>query len=221
MLGAAPIVAGTIPLAVGAGLASQARNNGTVAVAFFGDGALGEGVLYESMNLAALRRLPVIFVCENNLYSTHLPISECRVNEGIVDVAAPFGMRGIQADGNDVLQVLDIAREAVDACRRGEGPFFLEFNTYRLRGHVGPDDNIQGTRTDIRPAGEIEAWRARDPIPRLEQHLASTEGVRPEALDAIKARVRREVDDAFTYAAVQPRPPITEVTTDVFRAARA
>ena len=221
MFGAAPIVAGTISLAVGAGLASQARNDGTVAVAFFGDGAAGEGVLYESMNLAALRRLPVIFVCENNLYSTHLPISECRVNEGIVDVAAPFGMRGIQADGNDILQVLDIAREVVDACRRGEGPFFLEFNTYRLRGHVGPDDNIQGIRTDIRPVGEIEAWCARDPIPRLEQYLASTEGVRPDALDAIKERVRREIDDAFRYAAVQPRPPITEVARDVFRDARA
>ena len=221
MLGAAPIVAGTISLAVGAGLASQARNDGTVAVAFFGDGALGEGVLYESMNLAGLRRLPVIFVCENNLYSTHLPIGECRVNEGIVDVAAPFGMRGVHGDGNDVLQVLDITREAVDACRCGEGPFFLEFNTYRLRGHVGPDDNIQGTLTDIRSAGEIEAWRARDPIPRLEQHLSSTEGVEPEALDLIKARVRLEIDDAFAYAAVQPRPPITEVTRDVFRDARA
>ena len=221
MLGAAPIVGGTISLAVGAGLASQARNDGTVVVAFFGDGAVGEGVLYESMNFAALRRLPVIFVCENNLYSTHLPISQCRVNESIVDVAAPFGMRGIQADGNDVLQVLHVARETVDACRRGEGPIFVESNTYRLRGHVGPDDNIQGTRTDIRPAGEIETWRARDPIARLEQHLAFTEGVRPDALDAIKERVRREVDDAFRYAAAQPRPPISEVTTDVFRAARA
>jgi acetoin:2,6-dichlorophenolindophenol oxidoreductase subunit alpha len=221
MLGAAPIVAGTISLAVGAGLASQARNDGTVAVAFFGDGAAGEGVLYESMNLAALRRLPVIFVCENNLYSTHLPINECRVNAAIVEAAAPFGMRGIQADGNDVLRVLDLARQAVEACRRGDGPFFLEFNTYRLRGHVGPNDNIQGSRTDIRPAREIEEWRARDPIPRLELHLASTHGVTVGALDAIKTRLRGEVEDAFSYAAGLPRPAICEVTTDVFRDARA
>jgi TPP-dependent pyruvate/acetoin dehydrogenase alpha subunit len=150
-----------------------------------------------------------------------LPIGECRVHRGIADVAAPFGMRGIQGDGNDVLQVLDVARDAVDSCRRGEGPRFVEFNTYRLRGHVGPDDNIQGTRTDIRPAAEIEAWRARDPIPRLEQHLALSEGATPDTFDAIKARVRREVSDVFAYAAAQPRPSMTEVTTDVFRAARA
>lgn len=221
MLGAAPIVAGTISLAVGAGLASQARGDGTVAVAFFGDGAVGEGVLFESMNFAALRRLPVLFVCENNLYSTHLPITECRVSEDIVDIAAPFGMKGVQADGNDVLKVLETAREAVEACRKGDGPYFLEFKTYRLRGHVGPDDNIQGTRTDIRPPSEIELWRSRDPIPRLEEHLVSTEGIESRVLEAIQDRARQEIDDAFAYAAVQPRPAVTEVMTDVFRVARA
>jgi len=221
MLGAAPIVAGTIALAVGAGLASQARNDGTVAVAFFGDGAVGEGVLYESMNFAALRRLPVIFVCENNRYSTHLPISECRVRGAIADIAEPFGMRGIEADGNDVIRVLEIARDAAEGCRQGHGPVFLELHTYRLRGHVGPDDNIQGTRTDIRPEAEIQEWRMKDPILRLEQHLLSQDGVSTEALEAIRQRVKHEVDDAFIYAIDQPRPPITEVTTDVFRVARA
>ena len=221
MLGAAPIVAGTISLAVGAGLASQARNDGTVAVAFFGDGAAGEGVLYESMNFAALRRLPVIFVCENNRYSTHLPISECRVRDAIADIAEPFGMRGIEADGNDVIRVQEIARDAAEECRQGRGPVFLELHTYRLRGHVGPDDNIQGTRTDIRPEAEIQEWRMKDPILRLEQHLSSQDGVSTEALEAIRQRVKHEIDDAFIYAIDQPRPSITEVTTDVFRVARA
>jgi acetoin:2,6-dichlorophenolindophenol oxidoreductase subunit alpha len=221
MLGAAPIVAGTIALAVGAGLASQARNDGTVAVTFFGDGAAGEGVLYEALNFAALRRLPVLFVCENNLYSTHLPIDECRVTRDIADVAAPFGMAGYQADGNDLVEVLDIARTAIAACRRGEGPVFLEFKTYRLRGHVGPDDNIQGSHTDIRPPSEVEAWRTRDPIPRLKNRLVAESPENASAIAVIEERVLREVEEAFTYAAAQPRPPINEVAKDVFRAARA
>jgi acetoin:2,6-dichlorophenolindophenol oxidoreductase subunit alpha len=175
MMGSAPIVAGTISLAVGAGLAAKMRKNRKMAVAFFGDGATGEGVLYESLNFAALKRLPVMFVCENNLYATHMPIGECRVDAPIVEMARPFGIWTRQVDGNDVIAVYGLAQEAVERCRAREGPVFLECLTYRMRGHVGPDDNIQGCHTDIRPAEEVEEWRERDPIGRLERVLVEGE----------------------------------------------
>ncbi len=164
MMGSAPIVAGTISLAVGAALASSIRKDNRVTVSFFGDGATGEGVLYESLNFAALKKLPIIFACENNLYATHMPIRECRVNQPISKIAEPLGIKTYCVDGNDVLQVYDAGLQAVETCRSGEGPVFMEFMTYRLRGHVGPDDNIQGFHTDIRPKDEIAMWQQKDPI---------------------------------------------------------
>jgi acetoin:2,6-dichlorophenolindophenol oxidoreductase subunit alpha len=171
MMGSVPIVAGTIPLALGAALASKIRGDGRVAVSFFGDGATGEGVLCESLNFAALQKLPIVFVCENNLYSTHLPIDEIRVSRKIYELGIPFGEQSHRVDGNDVLEVYQAARKAVDLCRKGKGPVFLECLTYRMRGHVGPDDNIQGAHTDIRPPAEIEKWRKKDPIKKLERHI--------------------------------------------------
>jgi len=161
LLGAAPIVAGTISLALGAALAAQIRKDKRVTVSFFGDGAAGEGVLYESLNFAALKKLPLIFVCENNFYSTHLPIRECRPNSKIADIARPFGVKTRRIFGNDVLLVHETAKEAVFLCRTGKGPVFIEALTYRFRGHVGADDNIQGSHTDIRPKEEICKWQKR------------------------------------------------------------
>lgn len=173
MLGSAPIVAGTISLAVGAALASSIRDDGRrVAVSFFGDGATGEGVLYESLNFAALKKLPIIFACENNMYATHMPIRECRVNQPISRIAEPFGIEIHAVDGNDVLKVHEASQKAVESCRRGNGPVFMEFMTYRFRGHVGPDDNIQGSHTDIRPKEEIAVWMENDPIKKFESYRA-------------------------------------------------
>lgn len=215
MLGAAPIVGGTISLAVGAAMASVARRDRRVAVAFFGDGAVGEGVLHEAMNFAAVRRLPVLFTCENNLYSTHLPISECRVKEDIAEIAAPCGVDGRAVDGNDVLAVLDMAAELVDGCRSGRGPGFLECKTYRLRGHVGPDDNIQGSHTDIRSTEEIEAWRARDPIVSYRRLLVS-QGVSVQLLDSIVGEAEREVAEALTLARASAFPSAEELERNVY-----
>lgn len=201
MLGAAPIVAGTISLALGAALASSIREDGGVAVAFFGDGAAGEGVLYESLSYAALKRLPLVLVCENNLYSTHLPLRECRVERPIAEVALPFGIAAKTLDGNDVLAVHEAATEAVDACREGRGPVFLECLTYRFRGHVGPDDNVQGSHTDIRPAEEVKRWLARDPLTLLEEKLAA-QGILDEA--AI-AQVRQTSADRVAGAHARAR----------------
>jgi pyruvate dehydrogenase E1 component alpha subunit len=217
VLGTAPIVAGTISLAVGAALAASIRRDRRVAVAFFGDGATGEGVLYESLNFAALRSLPVIFVCENNLYSTHLPIRECRPNKPIYKIAAPFGIAARRLDGNNVLDVFRAATWAVNRCRSGKGPVFLECLTYRQRGHVGPDDNIQGSYTDIRPLAEIERWRKKDPIVRFERLLLAKKAASRDGLAKIRAAIDREVTEANEFARRSPRPEPDEVTAHVFK----
>ena len=218
MMGSAPIVAGTISLAMGAALASRIRNDGRVAVSFFGDGASGEGVLCESLNFAALKRLPLLFVCENNLYSTHLPIAETRVSPEIYELAKPFGVESHRIDGNDVLQVYNCARQAVERCRDGQGPVFVECVTYRLRGHVGPDDNIQGTRTDIRPPEEIAAWRKKDPLIRFERYLRENNILSEEQLAEIGQSVAREVEEAHHYAVSSPYPNVEDLRNYVFAA---
>jgi len=200
MLGSAPIVAGTISLAVGAALAAKIRIDGRVAVSFFGDGATGEGVLCESLNFAALKKLPIIFVCENNLYSTHLPIDEIRVSRKIYELGIPFGELSHRIDGNDVLAVHCAAKKAVDLCRRGKGPVFLECLTYRMHGHVGPNDNIQGVQTDIRPPEEIEKWRRKDPIKKLERHILKNRVASRKELADIHAEAEKEVLDAHVFA---------------------
>ncbi len=214
MMGSAPIVAGTVSLALGAALASKIRGDGRVAVSFFGDGASGEGVLCESLNFAALERLPLLFVCENNLYSTHLPIDEIRVSRKIFELGIPFGVTSRRVDGNDALAVHEAARKAVSMCRKGKGPVFLECLTYRMRGHVGPDDNIQGTHTDIRPPAEVEKWRRKDPIRRIERHILRNRVASREELAEIRAEAEAEVREAHDFARRSPFPGegITEPT---------
>ncbi len=216
MLGSAPIVAGTISLAVGAALAALIRGDGRVAVSFFGEGAAGEGVLYESLNFAALKKLPIIFACENNLYATHMPIRECRVDQPIRKVAEAFGISNYEVEGNDVLQVYDACRNAVENCRGRGGPVFLEFMTYRYRGHVGPDDNIQGLHTDIRPKEELEQWLAKDPIKKLESYLMEHRLMDEQEIQSIKEEVGKEISDAVKYAKTSPRPKPEELTNYVF-----
>ncbi|MCX6760320.1 MAG: thiamine pyrophosphate-dependent dehydrogenase E1 component subunit alpha, partial [Candidatus Nealsonbacteria bacterium] len=204
--GSAPIVAGIIPLAVGSALANKIRKNNNIVVSFFGDGATGEGVLYESMNFAALRKLPVIFVCENNFYSTHLPVKEIRPDVQIYKIAEPFGIKTFQVDGNDVLKVYEIAKNAVDLCKKGEGPVFIEMLTYRLRGHVGPDDNILGDHIDIRPESEIENWKRKDPIPRFERYLWDKNISNEKEMADIKEGVKKEVEEAHKFAKESASP---------------
>ena len=217
MMGAAPIVAGTISLAMGAALAASIRQDGRVAVSFFGDGATGEGVLFESINFAALHCLPIIFVCENNLYSTHLPIHECRPDIDIARIGKCFGTPTFRVNGNQVLKVFDAAQKAVILCRQGRGPVFMECLTYRLRGHVGPDDNIQGTHTDIRPAEEIDRWRKKDPIPQFARFLLKQKIAERGELDRIQREAEEEVKDAHEYAKASPYPKPEEVNKYLFK----
>jgi TPP-dependent pyruvate/acetoin dehydrogenase alpha subunit len=217
MVGSAPIVGGTISLAVGAALASKIRKEKRVTVSFFGDGAAGEGVLYESLNFAALKKLPIIFACENNFYSTHMPIRECRPENNVFKIAKPFCIQSYRVDGNDILKVYDVSKKAVDQCRNSRGPIFIEFMTYRLRGHVGPDDNIQGTHTDIRPKEEIENWKKKDPIKRLERFLIKNGILKKEDLGRINHEVEAEVKEAHRYAKMSPYPNPNELTKYVFK----
>lgn len=217
VLGIVPIVAGTISIALGAALASKIRKDNRVTVSFFGDGATGEGVLYESLNFAALKKLPIIFACENNLYSTHLPIKEIRVKENISELASPFGITSLRIDGNNVLDVFEAGKRAVEQCRNGYGPFFIEFLTYRFRGHVGPDDNIQGSHTDIRPKEEVEKWLKNDPIKNLEEFIFKRNIALECEISEIYNDVKKEVEDATTFALISDYPEPSELLKYVYK----
>jgi acetoin:2,6-dichlorophenolindophenol oxidoreductase subunit alpha len=218
LLGSAPIVAGTMSLATGAALASKIRGDDRVTVSFFGDGATGEGVLAEALNFAALKKLSIIFACENNLYSTHMPIRQIRVSPEIVDLAKPFGISGFQVDGNNLFEVYKVASQAVQECRRGNGPVFIEFLTYRQRGHVGPDDNIQGAHTDIRPKEEIEVWMQKDPIRHLEQYLIKNDLTNRKDLELIRDAALEEVEGALAFARNSPYPKAEDLHHYVYAA---
>ncbi|MDL1957543.1 MAG: thiamine pyrophosphate-dependent dehydrogenase E1 component subunit alpha [Candidatus Desulfofervidus auxilii] len=216
-LGAAPIVAGTISLAVGAALASKIRGDKRVSVSFFGDGATGEGVFYESLNFAALKKLPIIFACENNFYSTHMPLRECRFKDNIYESGIPFGVPSYKIDGNNVLEVYEATKKAVEMCRIGEGPVLLEFVTYRLRGHVGPDDNIQGLHTDIRPKEEVEEWKKKDPLEIFKTFLLKKQVLTKDEIDKMKFEIESEVKEAHLFAQKSPYPNEKELCKYVFK----
>lgn len=198
--GSIPIVSGTVSLALGASMFFETTKKKNVVVTFFGDGAVGEGVVFESLNFASLRKLPILFVCENNLYSTHMPIKECRPTADIYKMAQPLGISSFQVDGNNVIKVYEIARKAVNVCRRSKGPVFIECLTYRTRGHVGPDDNIQGAHVDIRPSKEIKKWKARDPIEFLEKLLIKNQVFTKKQLLNIKKIEKKNIKKAHEYA---------------------
>jgi len=184
---AAGIVGGGLPVAVGTGLAAQLSGRGQVAVAFFGDGAVNIGAFHESLNIAAVWRLPVVFVCENNYYGEFTRVDRSTPFEDLVRRGAAYDMPSVAIDGNDVMLVKSAAADAVARARAGDGPTFLECRTYRHSGH---------SRTDpakYRPAAEVEAWLARDPLPMFERRLLER-GVRePQELEQIKAAALEEV----------------------------
>jgi acetoin:2,6-dichlorophenolindophenol oxidoreductase subunit alpha len=217
IIGVTPIVTGSVSLALGAALASKVRGNENVTVSFFGDGATGEGGLYESMNFAALKKLPLIFVCENNLYSTHLPVNQIRVGRKISDIALPFNINASTSDGNDVLNVYKLAKKAVDLCRSGKGPVFLEFVTFRLRGHVGPSDTIQGSHKDIRPKEQIAEWKKRDPIIGFKNFLIRKHHLTEEEISDIDKICIKEVEEAHLFAISSYYPDKSDLLKYVFK----
>lgn len=188
--GSSAIVAGTISIAVGSALAFKMMNMDRIAVTFFGDGASNEGALYESLNIAALYRLPVLFVCENNLYSTHMPISKILADTDISKKAIAFGVPATRIDGNDVLLVYETAKRLIKSIRRGDGPKFLECMTYRHRGHVGPNYDLE---KGLRSQAELDSWLARDPIKILQKSMLESGLWSEKDLREVRRNVLRKV----------------------------
>ncbi|MCL4747228.1 MAG: thiamine pyrophosphate-dependent dehydrogenase E1 component subunit alpha, partial [Burkholderiaceae bacterium] len=210
ILGANGIVGGGIPIAVGAAYACRVRESDQVVACFFGDGAANEGVCHESMNVAALWKLPVLFVCEHNQYAEMTPSS---VHAAIPDLAvraAGYGMPGFTVDGNDVLAVLAAVEIAVKLARRGGGPTFLEFKTYRVRGH------FEGDPQRYKPADEAAQWKELDPLKRFLEYLAAHHGCDQVRLDAVKNEVENAIEMAVAFAESAPQPDPEEVTTCVY-----
>lgn len=203
-VGAVPIVGSTIPIAVGTALASQMEGSDRVTAAFFGEGATEEGVFHESINFASLKKLPVVFICENNFFSVYSPLSVRQPpHREVFEQAKGHGVPGEQADGNDVRRVYKLMAKAVDRARRGEGPTFLEFKTYRWREHCGPNyDNDIGYRA----VEEFESWRALDPIERLSKELSLESGLAHAPIAENERRIAAEIDEAVAFAKASPFP---------------
>lgn len=213
-LGATPIVGSSIPIAVGAAWGSVMRGHQRVTVAFFGDAAVEEGVFHESINFAALKELPVIFVCENNLYSVYSPLS-VRQPEGreVFWLAKGHGVESYQGDGNDVIEVYKLAERAVRKARQGGGPTFLEFKTYRWREHCGPCyDNNLGYRTEE----EFQGWKRCCPIEMLRGRLLTDGILHKQDIEDMVSRVESEIEDAVAFAKESPFPPERCLLEDVY-----
>jgi pyruvate dehydrogenase E1 component alpha subunit len=214
LLGTSALVGGGMGPGVGTALASVLQENGRVTAIFFGDGAIEEGIFHESLNFAALNHLPVLFVCENNLYASHLPLAARQPQPELFRHAAPYGVPGIRIDGNDVVGVYETAAEAVGRARRGEGPTMLECLTYRWRGHVGPNFDLEH---NIRTQEELDSWIARDPISRLANAMEAS-GVLSRAQRAeIDAAVDQEVRDAMSFARESPFPVVGDLLEHVYK----
>jgi pyruvate dehydrogenase E1 component alpha subunit len=200
MLGANGIVAGGIPMAVGAGWSCRYRNTRNVAVSFFGDGAANEGAFHEALNLAATWSIPVVFVCENNLYGFSTHYKRTLAVENIADRASGYGMEGAVVDGMDVEAVYDAAGEAITRARDGQGPTLLECKTYRFRGHSRFEDPSYRTKE------ELAQWQKRDPIEVYPQRLESHYGLEASQIEALENEIADVLDDAVAFAETSADP---------------
>ena len=213
MLGANAIVGASIPLAVGAALTAkyQGKEKDSIGVAFFGDGASSQGVLHESMNLASIWKLPVIFACENNQYAEATPAWYAVSIDDIADRAASYNIPGIIVDGMDVFAVYDAAEQAVKRAREGKGPTFLELKTYRYHGHFHADQPEK-----YRTLEEENSWKKRDCIINFEKRVIKQKLFSRKRLDAIKKKIQKEIEDAVEFGLTSPLPPEETLYEDVY-----
>ena len=211
IMGANGIVGAAMPLATGAGLAAKLQGTDRVAVAFFGDGASNQGVFHESLNLAAVWKLPVIFVCENNQYALSTSYRNTTAVSQVSNRAASYEIPGITVDGNDGVEVYLVLREAVDRARAGEGPTLIEAMTYRHGQH-----SLRVNLRDPRPEDELESWMNRDPIARMEKRLTSEGGFSADQFDETTQAVDEEIETAVTYGRESPEPPMQAMLDAVY-----
>lgn len=210
ILGANAIVGASIPLAVGAGLSSKLLAQGRVAVAFFGEGAANQGAFHEAVNLAAIWRLPVLFVCENNVYSEFSDSRRMSRLPSVAERTKAYGIHASVVDGNDVTAVRDESLAAVGHCREGDGPVLLEAETYRWHGHY------EGDAQPYKPAEESAAWKARDPLVLARRRLVEEGLATEDQLQASETDARTRVDAAVDRARAAPTPSLEEAYTHVF-----
>jgi len=209
ILGAAGIVGSGIPIATGAGLSAQMRGTDQVTICFFGDGASNTGRFHEGINMASVWHLPVVFICENNLWAVSVPTSiSCNVSN-IADRAVGYGIPGIVVDGMDVTAVYEAAGEAVTRARNGQGPTLIEAKTYRFRGH---SEGVDGPR----PKEEIESWMKRDPIPAFKNRLIEMKVLTEKKAEDIDKEALAEMDEAVKFAQESPFPEPEETLENVY-----
>lgn len=212
MLGANGIVGGGPPIAMGAAFSNKFRKTKDVSVCFFGDGASNEGSFHEAANMAALYKLPCLFVCENNGYGEYTKQANHQAIVDVADRAAGYGMPGVIVDGMDVMAVYEAAGEAVDRARKGGGPTLLEFKTYRFYDHVG----VRGMGLTYRTDEELEIWKARDPIDLFEKNLIDLKVMTKKKIDNVYAAVDAELEEAVEFAEQSPYPDPAELLDNVY-----
>ncbi len=209
-LGANGIVGGGIPIATGAALASKLRNDGKVTLCFFGDGATNQGSFHEAVNLGAVKKLPVVYICENNLYGMSVPFKKASAVKDAADRAAAYDIPSKIVDGNDIEAVYEVVKEAIENARKGNGPSLIESKTYRWLGHSKSDPRVYRTKQ------EEEDWKQKCPIKRYGEKLVK-EGVATEAeLVEIQDTVEKAIKDALEYALNSPEPKVEEIMEGVY-----
>jgi pyruvate dehydrogenase E1 component alpha subunit len=213
ILGAMGIVGSGIPIAVGAALSSKLRRSGQVVVCFFGDGASNQGTFHEGLNFAGLHKLPIVFVCENNLYGISVSQQRHQAISDISDRAAGYGMPGVKLDGNDVIAVYNQAKKSITQARDGKGPTLLECKTYRQRGHYEGDPE-QGIR--YRAKSEIQEWIVKCPIETFKKKLSKQKVAKKAEVEKIEADVKKEIEEAIDRAMGYDWPEVSEIYSDVF-----
>jgi pyruvate dehydrogenase E1 component alpha subunit len=210
LLGANAVVGAQMPIALGAALTAQMRKNGSLAVTFFGEGASNIGAWHESLNMAAVWKLPVLFICENNLYGEYSVWSKTTPVQDIAARAAAYAMPGVIVDGQDVEAVCAVVKEAGDRARAGEGPTLIECKTYRYRGHSRTDP------ASYRVPGELDEWLKRDPIIILKDRMIAAGQLDEVEFDEMRQAAQTAVTDAIEWAKVQPFPPVAALNQDIY-----
>ncbi len=213
--GSVPIVAGTVPLAVGSALASKLKGGKSVSISYLGDGAIEEGVVHESLNLARINNCPIIFVVENNLFSSHLNINLRQPKELTHRFAKAHDIESRVLDGNNLTSICRTGEEFIKRCRNGEGPFFIEAITYRWLGHVDWREDIDvGIR---RSSQDLSFWKQRDPIARLKKSLFNKYNFSTEEYNDLTYKIQKDIDDAWDNALKEPSPEWSKTTNYVYK----
>ncbi len=214
ILGTTPIVGGIIPVATGVAFGTQMKGRNNVTAVFFGDAATEEGVFFESLNFAALKKLPALFVCENNFFSVYSPLAVRQPKErDNLALVRSLGIKADKGDGNNVLEIYELAKKAVASIRKGEGPYYLEFDTYRWREHCGPNfDNDLGYRTEE----DFLKWKKKCPLDLFESKLIKNNILDLSRIENFKQNIQKEINSAISFAKNSPYPESKEMLSEVY-----